>query len=422
MSARPFILVLAVAALAGPPVAARAAPKFKLKPGAAGQVCLECHPDFSERLKKQFVHTPVRSKECTGCHNPHASDHGKLLAADANAICATCHKDVIAKNAKSTHQPVVQQQCGQCHDPHASNVKFNLVKGGAELCGTCHKTLVDGATASKFKHRAVQNGCGSCHDAHASATGPKLLKADVPQLCLGCHKVDGPILMKKHMNYPVAKAQCTSCHDPHGSNTRGMLYNTVHAPVAKGMCAQCHEAPGSPNGFKPKQAGIALCRGCHIQNINNMMDKNRVHRPVTEGAACLTCHGPHASKAKGLLKADMRTVCGSCHADTIKRGDMSVTKHQPIKNAECTSCHDPHGSDAALMLVKTETIELCGKCHDWQKHASHPVGAKYVDPRNKNLTLQCLSCHRAHGTEFKQMMPYATVPETCTKCHEKFKR
>ena len=74
------------------------------------------------------------------------------------------------------------------------------------------------------------------------------------------------------------------------------------------------------------------------------------------------------------------------------------------------------------MLANPDIVEGCGTCHDWLKHSSHPMGAKCMDPRNKNLQVQCLSCHRAHGTEYKHMMPYPTTSDTCTKCHEKFKR
>jgi predicted CXXCH cytochrome family protein len=233
--------------------------------------------------------------------------------------------------------------------------------------------------------------------------------------------VDRPIFTKKHMGYPVAKSDCTSCHDPHGSNQRGMLMNAVHPPVAKQMCAQCHEAATSPTALKTKAEGVQLCRGCHAQRLTFMGEKSRLHRPVADGD-CLACHGPHAAKEKGLLKASALTVCGSCHADTIRRQEMSQTKHDPIRDGKCTACHDPHASDGALALVKADVVETCGKCHDWLKHSSHPMGEKVVDPRNKNLRMQCLSCHRSHGTEYKHLIPYPTTSDLCTKCHEKYKR
>src|SRR4030042_6808735 len=66
--------------------------KFKLKPDAKGKLCLNCHDNFKEKLKNQFVHTPVKSGECSECHNPHSTSHGKLLAEDVNKVCFTGHE------------------------------------------------------------------------------------------------------------------------------------------------------------------------------------------------------------------------------------------------------------------------------------------------------------------------------------------
>jgi predicted CXXCH cytochrome family protein len=66
-----------------------------------------------------------------------------------------------------------------------------------------------------------------------------------------------------------------------------------------------------PPGF------FVLCAsGCHAQKLGEMLEKNRVHWPLVEGEACLTCHNPHAAKESGLLKANMLATCGACHADT----------------------------------------------------------------------------------------------------------
>jgi predicted CXXCH cytochrome family protein len=421
MNPRAVVLLLALAA---PALALPAAPKqqtYKLKPGAEGKLCLDCHPQLEDVLKKAFVHTPVKSRNCAGCHNPHASKHGKLLSAEGGAVCTACHPNVVPAEAKSTHKPVSDGTCSKCHDPHASGFKANLVRGANDLCAGCHEKVAGAAAKAKFPHKPVVDSCVACHDPLGSAKGGKILKADVPALCVGCHKTDRQVFAKQHGNYPVAKADCTSCHDAHGSSQRGMLKDTVHPPVAKQGCAQCHNPAGSPDALATKSSGAQLCRGCHAQKLTAFNDRSRVHRPVADGD-CLACHGPHASKEKGLLKASTLTVCGSCHADTVKRQALSVTPHEPIRDGKCTACHDPHSSDAALAFVKAEVVDTCGTCHDWLKHSSHPMGKEVVDPRNRNLSTQCLSCHRSHGTEYKHLIPYPTTSALCTKCHETFKR
>ena len=79
------LLGLAIVFLAVPQ--ARAAKDFKLKPGARGKICVSCHDAFEDILKKRFVHTPLAKGDCSGCHNPHASKHALLLAAEASQIC-----------------------------------------------------------------------------------------------------------------------------------------------------------------------------------------------------------------------------------------------------------------------------------------------------------------------------------------------
>jgi len=78
--------------------------KYKLKPGGYGKLCLGCHAEFQEKLKKSYIHTPLKKGECTGCHNPHTSSHGKLLEGDTKKICFNCHASVIPAAARSTQR------------------------------------------------------------------------------------------------------------------------------------------------------------------------------------------------------------------------------------------------------------------------------------------------------------------------------
>ncbi len=416
-----FFGVVSVLFLSGISYAADNSKAFKLKPGAYAELCLKCHPTFQSKLKKPFVHTPVKS-ECTGCHNPHTSAHGKLLAGEVTTICNKCHQAVNPGNALSVHKPVAEGACMKCHDPHSADNKYNLIQAGNALCFTCHKSLGETLAKVKYKHNPVGKGCFTCHLPHVSTKERWLLKTATNALCTGCHKTDRPIFKKQHMDYPVAKSNCTGCHDPHGSDVPGILYNNVHRPVASRMCNQCHDEPNSTNPLRVKKAGYELCRGCHNTMMNQMFDKNQQHWPLLGKEGCLSCHNPHASPQKKLLKANLITLCGKCHADTIQRQGKSPTKHEPVATGICTSCHDPHSSNSQFFFKESTVIDQCATCHDWMKHSTHPIGDKVRDPRNKNLTVQCLSCHRAHGTEFKNMIPFVTTNELCVQCHEQFRR
>jgi len=404
------------------PAAHGADNRFNLKEGAKGKNCLTCHDNFEGILKKPFVHTPLKNWDCTGCHNPHASSHGKFLDAELKEMCLRCHASILPEKAASAHKPAADGDCGKCHDPHAAASKFNLHKGGNALCFECHKEMGSRISAAKFKHMPVEKGCAGCHDPHASAGGEILLKENVPGLCLKCHDSSRQVFEKQHGGYPVAKARCTSCHDPHGSSQKGLLYDKVHNPFGKRACRQCHEEPTAAAPFKTKSDGYKLCLGCHNSMINETMLKGRLHWPLLDRVGCLNCHTPHASAQDGLLKKPMTEVCAQCHADTVSWLKTVETKHSPVKDGQCTSCHSPHASDQILLLNKPTAIDVCASCHDWQKHSTHPIGKDYKDARNKNLTVDCLSCHRSHGTPYVKMLHAQSQTEMCTNCHSAFRR
>ncbi|WP_321366753.1 cytochrome c3 family protein [uncultured Desulfuromusa sp.] len=399
-----------------------AANPYNLAPGAKGKLCLTCHETFSKTMKLKYIHTPLAEGDCTGCHNPHAADHGKLLAEDTSQICFSCHTDLVPATAQSAHTAVSNGECVTCHDPHASNNKMNLIKPGSELCFSCHEELGNKISQNKYPHSPVSDDCMTCHTPHASADNPSLLKSQAPELCLQCHDAGKKTFKSQHVNYPVEQANCSSCHNPHGSNTASMLYDNVHEPLSKRMCKQCHVEPTAEQPFATLKDGYELCQGCHYEMVNDTFNKDRIHWPLADKTGCLNCHSPHASAEANLMKAPMKDVCSSCHSDTIARQDRSITKHQPIADGECSTCHNPHSSNNPFLMTETSNINLCGQCHDWQTHSTHPIGGEVVDSRNPNLTLDCLSCHRTHGTEFPHFIYYETINDLCVQCHTQFRR
>jgi len=396
--------------------------KFRLKPGAKGRVCLNCHEAFKEKLNLPFVHTPVKKGECSDCHNPHTSAHGKLLAGNVNRICFSCHEGIVPGKARSAHKVAVEGNCVKCHDPHAAKNKNNLLLAGNELCFSCHGRIAKELAGNKFKHSPVEKGCLNCHNPHASSKNASLLKSDLPELCVACHKPDTPALRKQHMEYPVAKSRCTSCHDPHGSSTRGMFWGKGHQPVVNKMCSQCHPEPSSPDALKTKKAGFELCRGCHNNMMNETLGRNRVHGPVMDRISCQNCHRPHASRESALLKNSQLALCGECHQDTIEKQKKSLAKHPPVEEGSCTKCHRPHSSNNPFLMDNVSTFDICGTCHDWQRHSTHPIGEKVIDKRNRNLGMDCTSCHSNHGSEHKRFLHYDIKMDLCVQCHEQFKR
>lgn len=176
-------------------------------------LCYGCHDQAKFTMK--VVHAAI-GMGCTGCHNPHASDNGKMLAAPVPDLCFNCH-DKAEFTRKNVHPPVESGMCLTCHSPHSSDQEGLLLKPVYEVCFECHdevskrphaiagfsksghpvglpKKVRKGKETKKVivmdpKREGKQFSCASCHNPHSSAS-PKLFRYDATSamgLCKNCH-------------------------------------------------------------------------------------------------------------------------------------------------------------------------------------------------------------------------------------------
>ena len=76
-------------------------------------VCLACHSDQAEQMKKKHLHQPAFEQGCATCHEPHGGDNAHLLrAANVNALCLECHGPD-ASPQKVEGEPLVTIFAGQ---------------------------------------------------------------------------------------------------------------------------------------------------------------------------------------------------------------------------------------------------------------------------------------------------------------------
>ena len=115
---------------------------------------------------------------CESCHNPHDGSRPKMIKADwANELCLQCHTEKRGPFLYE-HAPV-REECTNCHDPHGSNHERLLIAKQPYLCQRCHfsghgltadnassleglPVAPPGATATRSS-RNTERGCKQCH-------------------------------------------------------------------------------------------------------------------------------------------------------------------------------------------------------------------------------------------------------------------
>jgi predicted CXXCH cytochrome family protein len=394
----------------------------------AEQLCFRCHPKARAWAAAPSAHGPVRSGDCSECHDPHAAGPA-LLAKQGAALCARCHDVQAAEERRGPagHAPVVKGDCAACHVPHGSPDAPLLSGRPEKLCVRCHEGMYASRQDAKL-HRPFAGGrCTACHVGHGGA--PHLVRPQDP--CRSCHTAaERRWDDARSRHAPVAQGRCTACHDPHSSGAPRLLRKTgrelclgchdalakrlaakgavVHAPVAEGDCGTCHDPHAAAEGPLLDRAVPALCAGCHDVQQKTFASAHAPYDART--ARCTGCHDPHVSARPGLVADVLHQPfadrdCQTCHVRTpdgapqvvpavgkvcLECHDLAPSKHDPVRKGRCSACHSPHASSRPHLAIASGAA-LCDRCHDrgrprWKKlHAD--AGAEGMD---------CVDCHEAH--------------------------
>ncbi|MBM9606050.1 DmsE family decaheme c-type cytochrome [Desulfopila inferna] len=256
---------------------------------------------------------------------------------------------------------------------------------GAETCIECHESQYESYARSIHSRESIkgpqsQDACETCHGAgalHVEKGGGRdvdifTFDDDVdPEArsakCLTCHQTSEGMDLWSHSAHSRNEVSCDGCHDLH--------VDGVQKPNEPEVCFNCH------------------------RDIRVQVSK-RSHHPILEGKVnCSSCHSPHGSLSKNLVKADdTQQLCHSCHTD--KRGPY-IYEHPPVEE-NCLTCHTSHGS-RHLRLLTEKVPNLCQDCHDWSRHPGTPYDAETgfigESPSNRFFARSCLNCHGTiHGS------------------------
>jgi DmsE family decaheme c-type cytochrome len=204
-------------------------PIDKMKAAEVTAICSQCHNRGEHALWDGSQHES-RGVTCTTCHSVHAykSEQAQLKKETQMQVCATCHRDKVAKLQRSAHMPVREgkMECTTCHNTHGSTNTKMLRTGDsvAEACTSCH---AEKRGPYLWEHAPGRDGCVTCHDPHGSAND-RMLVTRTPMLCQRCHigtrhpatmydgLTVGPVA---NPSIRVAGRSCVTCHAAiHGSN------------------------------------------------------------------------------------------------------------------------------------------------------------------------------------------------------------
>ncbi len=276
-----------------------------------------CHVP-QEGIRK-IKHPLYLEERCMSCHLTPDDDRAEKVRKEPDSVCLSCHTK-IEWNTETNQlaHPPGPKNCSTCHEPHASSIR-SLLRSDKLLedCAKCHKPFLDESQKLPYRHKHFQlaTRCGFCHYAHQNSA-EKFIREDTIASCLTCHDMSirskgGNLenIAQSLRDQPVTHGAmkhgaCVRCHTPHGSKQPALLkkgypagsYGTYDAKNYA-LCFQCH----SPD----------LVESADSTGVTNFNDQGKnLHQmhlaKIGRGRACHLCHEPHASQRVHLLREKLK--------------------------------------------------------------------------------------------------------------------
>ncbi len=206
------------------------------------------------------------------------------------------------------------------------------------------------------------------------------------------------------------------CYRCHNVLKESLSDEFRHFLFKQGKCSTCHDPHVSKDRGLVKKDINPLCLGCH-DSIKDLVQNAQQHSAIRDGA-CTDCHNSHSGPNRKLMKKPEKELCWECHAELKPQMDR-VNACVPFKKGECSSCHNPHGSLQDNLLID-EPIKTCKRCHNTVKCSAGGVPISSV-----TKDMNCVSCHSGHSSDIKGLLgPYGHsffLNKECEKCHKPFK-
>lgn len=329
---------------------------------------------------------------CAGCHRAHTSI-STITWQDANE---NDHSALLVSSATEMYE-----FCYACHDATGQGADTNVQEGIYEgsLYGTNGATLNGGGTEFMPRYDEglginVMTPVTSTHAFDGSSWG-----AYGGGYFGGSPYPDGQILGEQAGESVQIKMDCASCHDPHGSpnyrilktkvngNTVGQYVGSGTDPDPDGYVSSVET--GWPAGgfrlhtaypdYKPDYTTPRYAKGYDMLTGTENPEKGM-------SGWCSGCHQTYLRPVETFTKAsDGTTYAASASVYNAGDGGGLRLRHRHPMNVELSTYEGP---DASSMIVTDTVVPLA---HSLEESATSR-------PQTKSDWIECLTCHRAHGT------------------------
>ena len=394
------------------------APVLERAYGASSIACFSCHDGTT-------IVSPVVDASRTAFH---PRSHGNDL---------TGYEGLLSEEVGLPHLTGKHMECVTCHDPHDNGHRPFLRADIGEICLRCHSPRSEFGLGEK-------NSTGN----HPLGGNPaKIVRKDLPLKVLPAFMTPFPL------SYPASGGRtsagvhwdlgghlsaggsgtivCVTCHAVHGDEKKppvpALLAVDPVRDVADLFCEGCHagvRGDGVSSIALPNPGGTTTGRTYHPVDDDLSNKEGRIVEvtipngwPLGKGdpprLVCSTCHRAHAAEPKTAILRPAVTAtifCENCHALG------PIANHHPfdLRLARCLALLKPLPGEKDRSLT-------CARCH-----RAHNAGlgsvkeSRFVPILTDDHLLGCLNCHPAENPTCEPQPGYrsshflgdSTVPET----------
>jgi cytochrome b subunit of formate dehydrogenase len=243
-----------------------------------------------------------------------------------NAVCASCHEEIVKKVSPTAHGG---QSCLKCHPkhedyPHPAGIK-------KPECNSCHTDEERAFKASVHAEVAKAGNasapdCAVCHGGAHEVQRPSSadFRKGVLDTCGMCHdkeagdfrtSVHGKLVAQGSMKAAV----CSDCHGEHAIQRPRDPESSVNVRHIPETCGQCHSQLTLSAKFR-----TPLDR---VQSFDESFHGLALKSGVLSVANCASCHGVHnilpSTDSKSMIHPkNLAATCGKCHPGTTGRYAM----------------------------------------------------------------------------------------------------